>query len=122
MKDQRIPLLRRALDALLDSLEATMRVKGWKGTEDAPEPLRKSADRLLERLGSADRLAAISVRDEQDMKRVAAMTSAIRRLDAAYVAFHQATKTAPANTDTAIATLREEVDLVKEGNDAWSAP
>ncbi len=121
MKDQRIPLLRRSLEALVDSLEATVRMKGWTGPEEVPEPVRASAVRLIERLRSADRLAAISVRDAEDARRVAAMTAAIKRLDAAYLTFRQATERAPTSVDAAVTALREEIDLVKEGNSAWSA-
>jgi hypothetical protein len=121
MKDQRIPVLRRALDALLDSLDATLRLRAWSGPEEIPEPLRASADRLVERLRSADRLASLSVRDEQDAKRVEAMTGAIKRLDVAYVTFRQTVERAPTTVNAAISALREEIDLVKEGNDAWSA-
>jgi len=120
MRDQRVPLIRRALDGLLDSLEATLRMSGWAGPEEVPEPLRASAGRLIERLGFADRFAGISVRDERDAKSVEAMRTAIRRLDAAYVAFHQAVERAPASGALAGAALQQEIDNVKEGNDAWA--
>ena len=121
MKDQRIPILRRALDALLESLEATLRMKEWNGPEEIPEPIRASAERLVERLRSADRLGAISVRGAEDAKRVEAMTSAIKRLDDAYVSFREAIDRAPSSVVLALATLRAEIDLVKERNDTWSA-
>jgi hypothetical protein len=122
MKDQRIPALRRALDALLESLEATLRVKSWAGSDEIPEPLRKAAERLVERLGAADRLSAFTPRSTaQDAERVQAMSAAIRRLDAAYVSFRQKVERAPTSTEAAVASLREEIDGVKEGNDAWSA-
>ena len=123
MKDQRIPALRRALDALLESLEATLRVRGWVGSDEIPEPLRNKAGRLVERLGAADRLSAFTPRSSAlDAERVQAMSAAIRRLDAAYIAFRQAVERAPASVESALASLREEIDVVKEGNDAWSAP
>src|SRR6185312_4052198 len=118
MKDQRIPALRRALDALLESLEATMRVKGWAGSDEIPDPLRNTAARLVERLGTADRLSAFTPRSSAlDAERVQAMTAAIKRLDAAYVAFRQAVERTPASLESALASLREEIDGVKEGND-----
>src|ERR1700722_9632720 len=85
MKDQRVPFIRRALDGVLESLEATLRVKRWTGAEEIPAPLQKAATRLVERLGTADRLAATAFRGTpQDVGRVEAMVTAIRRLDAAY--------------------------------------
>jgi hypothetical protein len=123
MKDQRIPALRRALDALLESLEATLRVRSWGGSDEIPEPLRKTAGRLVERLGTADRLSGFTPRSTAlDAERVQAMSAAIRRLDAAYVAFRHAVERAPTSAESALASLREEVDGVKEGNEAWSAP
>jgi len=121
MKDQRIPLLRRALDAVLDSLDATLRMREWSGPEEVPEPLRASAARLIERLGSAVRLSAISVRGDIDARRVEAMTTAVKRLDSAYVAFREAIDRAPTSMEAALAKLRQEVDLVKEDNEGWAA-
>jgi hypothetical protein len=122
MKDQRIPALRRALDALLESIEATLRVKSWAGSDEIPEPLRNTAERLIERLGTADRLSSFTPRSGAlEAERVQAMSAAIRRIDAAYVAFREALERAPASAESALASLREEIDIVKEGNDAWSA-
>jgi hypothetical protein len=123
MKDQRIPALRRALDALLESLEATLRVKSWAGSDDIPEPLRNAAGRLIERFGAADRMSGFTPRSTAlEAARVQAMSAAIRRLDVAYVAFRQALERAPARAESALSSLRHEIDVVKEGNDAWSAP
>jgi hypothetical protein len=122
MKDQRIPVLRRALDSLLESFEATLRVKTWAGPEEIPEPLRKAAARLVERLRTADKLSAFTPRSSAlDAEGVQAMGAAVRRLDEAYVAFHRAIERAPTSAESALASLREEIDVVKEGNGAWSA-
>jgi hypothetical protein len=123
MKDQRIPSLRRALDAVIASLEATLRVRSWAGPEEIPQPLRGSAERLVERLRTADRLSAFTPNPTgPDGARVQAMSAAIQRLDAAYVTFRRSAERAPASVESAIASLRDEIDVVKEGNDAWSAP
>ena len=122
MKDQRVPFIRRALDGVLESLEATLRVKRWTGAEEIPEPLKKAALRLVERLGTADRLAATAFRGTpQDVGRVEAMVSAIRRLDAAYVAFRQALDRKPDDLEAAAVALTEEIDHVKSGVDHWAA-
>lgn len=123
MKDQRIPGLRRALDALLLSLEATLRVRGWAGPDEIPEPLRSAAGRLIERLQTADRLSGFTPSTSGlDTARVRAMSSAVRRLDAAYVAFRRSVEHTPASVETAMTSLRDEIDVVKGGHDAWSAP
>lgn len=123
MKDQRVPFIRRALDGVLESLEATLRVKRWTAAEDIPEPLKKAATRLVERLGTADRLAATAFRGTpQDVGRVEAMVTAIRRLDAAYVAFRQSLDRKPDDLEAAAVALTEEgIDHVKSGVNHWAA-
>jgi hypothetical protein len=122
MKDQRVPFIRRALDGVLESLEATLRVKRWTGAEEIPAPLQKAATRLVERLGTADRLAATAFRGTpQDVGRVEAMVTAIRRLDAAYVAFRQSLERKPDDLEAAAIALTEEIDHVKSGVDHWAA-
>jgi hypothetical protein len=122
MKDQRVPFIRRALDGVLESLEATLRVKRWTGAEEIPAPLQKAATRLVERLGTADRLAATAFRGTpQDVGRVEAMVTAIRRLDAAYVAFRQSLERKPDDLEAAAVALTEEIDHVKSGIDHWAA-
>ncbi len=122
MKDQRVPFIRRALDGVLESLEATLRVRRWTGSEEIPEPLKKAALRLVERLGTADRLAATAFRGTpQDVGRVEAMVAAIRRLDAAYVAFRQSLDRKPDDLEAAAVALTEEIDHVKSGIDHWAA-
>ena len=58
-KDPRIVTFRGALESLIESLDATVRIARWEaGGESIPEPLRHSAAQLQDRLGSANRLAA----------------------------------------------------------------
>jgi hypothetical protein len=122
MKDQRVPFIRRALDGVLESLEATLRVRRWTGVEEIPEPLKKAAMRLVERLGTADRLAATAFRGTpQDVGRVEAMVAAIKRLDAAYVTFRQALERKPEELELAAIALTEEIDHVKSGIEQWAA-
>jgi hypothetical protein len=114
MKDQRIPFMRKTIDSLVESLEATLRVKRWTGAEEIPEPLKKSADRLVERLTAADRLTSNTFRGTpQDLARVETMGAAIKRLDAAYVAFRQAVERTPTAVEAAAIALTEEIDQVK---------
>jgi len=123
MKDQRLPIIRRTLDGIVESLEATLRVKRWTGAEEVPEPLKRAAARLVERLGAADRVASSSFRGTpQDVGRVTAMVGAMKRLDAAYVSFRQAVERTPTDVESAATVLAEEIDHVKSGMDDWAAP
>lgn len=114
MKDARVTTFRNALEGLIESLDATVRVTRWSEVESVPEPLKESASRLLARLGTADRLAAASFTGTvADVARVAAMRTAMRRLDAAYVAYRQQLTAPTADRDRAATTLGAEIDEVK---------
>ena len=122
MKDQRIPFIRKTLDSLLESLEATLRVRRWTGADSIPEPLKLQADKLLDRLGAADRLAASAFRGTPaDMTRVESMLAAMRRLDAAYVAYRARVEKSPADKEEAAVQLDEAIGEVKGGSDNWAS-
>lgn len=114
MNDQRIGYLRDVLTALLDSLEAVTRLARWHGSEPAPEPLRESASKLVERFGTANRLAAGKFtgppRIVETMNRV---SSGIQQLDMAYVRYRQRAEAAPAERAEATAALEAEIEDVK---------
>lgn len=119
MKDERVTFFRKALEALLESLDATVRVVGG-GDETIPE-LKESASRLVARLGTADRLAASSFAgNASDVVRVNAMRGAMRRLDAAYVTYRQAIETRPDERALAATTLGSVFDEVKADTRCWA--
>ncbi len=114
MKDERIKLFRTALEGLLESLDATVRVNRWTGAESIPEPLMESASRLMERLGTADRLAASTFNGSpNDNARVKVICASLRRLDAAYVAYRQRFEAEPSARELAATTLNAELDEVR---------
>jgi hypothetical protein len=114
MKDARVATFRNALEGLIESLDATVRVTRWSEGEGVPEPLKESASRLLSRLGTADRLAAASFTGTvADVARVSAMRNAMRRLDAAYVNYRQQLTGLPNERDHAASALGAEIDEVK---------
>ena len=114
MKDARVTTFRKALEELIDSLDATIRVARWADGESIPDPLKESSSRLLARLGTAHRLAAASFSGTvADVARVSAMRAAMRRLDAAYVAYRQLAAGTPKDRDRAAAALSVELDEVK---------
>src|SRR5258708_9573871 len=89
-KDPRIVMFRTALEALLESLDAIVRIARWPqgGDEAIPEPLHKSASQLVARLGAAGRLASGKfVGAPGVVASSAAIRSAVRDLDTAYVAY-----------------------------------
>jgi hypothetical protein len=120
MKDSRPLLLRRALDALIDSLDATVRVHRWTGVEAIPEPLVQSASMLLPRLGAADRLLLRKfVGAASDETRMDAMSAAIRRLDGAYVEYRKRVADRPIEREVAATALDAEICDVKAAASNW---
>lgn len=120
MKDERVAFFRKALEGLLESLDATVRVTRWSGAEVIPDPLQESAGRLVNRLGTADRLATSQFKGSiADVARVNAMTEAMRRLDTAYVAFRHRLEVKPGDSDVAALALHAELDEVKADARSW---
>ena len=113
-------IFRRTLDELIESLDATVRVSRWVGSEEAPAPLHESASRLVARLGTADRLGSAKFSGSvADAARVTAMVSAMRRLDTAYVAFRAQLQSGPSDREVAAVALGAELDEVK-ASAAWA--
>jgi len=120
MKDQRIVYFRQALQALLESLDATARISRWDSTETAPEPLAQSAAQLGERLTAANRLATGKfVGAQQVVASLNGMSEAVRRLDAAYVQYRERIGAKPTETDAAAMALDAEIGSVKEEAERW---
>src|SRR3954470_17790723 len=121
MKDQRIAYVRGALEALVESLDATARISRWEGTESAPEPLRQSAAKLTERLGVANRLASGKfVGATQVVASLTGMSGAIRRLDSAYVQYRHRIDAKPTERDEAAVALDAEIGSVKAEVERWA--
>jgi hypothetical protein len=114
MRDQRVPVFRRTIEALVESLEATARLSRWDATEPTPEPLRQSAAKLGARLDAANRLASGQfVGAKQVVLSLTVMSGAIQRLDAAYVQYRARIETQPADRDEAAVVLDAEIGSVK---------
>jgi hypothetical protein len=113
MKDARFTFFSRTLEDLLESLDATLRVKGWTGEASTPPALQESASRLLARLGTADRLTSKGLKGSQaDLVQVTVMLDAMRRLDTAYVAYCRRLQT-PAERGGAATALGTEIHEVR---------
>jgi hypothetical protein len=114
MKDHRIPNLRRKLEELMESLDATARLSRWDSQDAAPEPLRESAAKLNERLGAANQLAAGNFAGPaQVVASLTSMSGAIKRLDTAYLQYRTRVDATPSERDAAGIALDEELGGVK---------
>ena len=80
MKDQRIKVFRGALEGLIESLDALVRVSRWSEPDPPPDPLRSAASKLMDRLGTAGRLSSGTfVGTPADTNKVEAMITTMRR-------------------------------------------
>lgn len=114
MKDKRILVFRKALEELVDSLDATLRVASWDAAEQVPEPLKDSASRLVARLGTANRLATgIFSGTVADKARVIALTDAMRRLESAYLGYRSKNGSVARSSEGSGAELQAVLDEVK---------
>jgi hypothetical protein len=120
MKDNRIKAFQKAIEALLESLDAYVRVERWSEPGEVPEPLKTAAAQLTDRLAMADRLVSgVFVGTPTDSNKVTAMCSAMRRLDAAFVTCRRQVERDPARGAIAWATLEAEIGEVRGSHDEW---
>jgi hypothetical protein len=116
MKDARVAAFRSALESLMTSMDATVRIARWtEGTESIPAPLKKAVAALDDRLEAARKLADSKVVGApQVTARIQAMTSCIRRLDEAYEAYRQEITAAPGTEAEAALALDVAIADVKD--------
>ncbi len=121
MKDQRVTYLRGVLESLLESLDATVRIARWSGTESVPEPLEKSASQLLDRLGTANRLASGRfVGSPVVVSLMTTISGAIQRLDLAFVQYRRKMEGSQTSKDEAANALDAEIGAVKQDAHRWA--
>jgi hypothetical protein len=121
MNDQRIASFRKALEALVESLDATARLSRWDGTESAPEPLEQSAAKLPERLRAANQLAADKFSGAPPVVNLlTGMSAAIKRLDEAYIQYRHRIDAQPAELEQAAVALDAEIGSVKAEAERWN--
>jgi hypothetical protein len=118
-KDPRIVTFRGALESLIESLDATLRIARWEaGGEPIPEPLRHSAAQLQDRLGSANRLAAGRFVGAPAVVATSdAIKEAVRDLDAAFVAYRK--RAEGGQREEAVIELDGEVGRIKLDAHRW---
>ena len=121
MNDLRVTAFRKALNALVESLDATVRVARWPGPEAIPAPLQNSASKLLDHLGSANRFAADRyVGPPPVVGCMTAMSAATKLLDAAYVEYRRHLDGSSEDVERAAMDLDHEIDAVKATSGQWS--
>ena len=120
--DPRIVTFRGALESLIESLDATVRIARWPSGdgEPIPEPLQRSAAQLQDRLGSATRLAAGRFVGAPAMVNTSdAIKEAVQELDAAFLAYRKRLEGAPSDRDEAAIVLDGVVGRVKLEAHRW---
>jgi hypothetical protein len=118
--DARVTQVRRVLEALLESLDATVWLSRRQEGEAVPEPVEQSAAQLVDRLGAANRLAAGKfVGPPAFVATTTAIGDAIRQLDAAFVAYRQHLDRAPSECGEAAIALDAEIGRIKLDAGRW---
>ncbi|HVH46153.1 MAG TPA: hypothetical protein VM925_27575 [Labilithrix sp.] len=121
MKEHRMQVFRSAIEGLIESLEAVIRLSRWDEAEAKPEPLVSSAGKLLERLGTADRLSSAKFHGTPtEMNKVGAMCAVLKRLDVAYLAYRQQIDAPQAGASTSDAVAALETELASLDSAAWT--
>ncbi len=121
MKDRRVVVLRTALEALLESLDATLRTSSWPGSEVVPEPLKLASAALLDRLGTANRLAHGKFTGPSIVvAALDAICSGIRRLDASFVEYRKSMTGNAEQKEAGASSLRLEIESVRSESSRWS--
>jgi hypothetical protein len=121
MNDRRVAAIREALEVLLDSIDATSRLKRWDASDSFPESMRQSATQLDQRLEAANKLAASSyVGNTLVVSRLNGISDAIRRLDRACTDFRVRIAQDPTQLSAALDAMDAEVDEVKNESERWT--
>jgi hypothetical protein len=121
-KDPRIVVFRTALESLLESLDAIVRIARWQpeGDQAIPEPLHKSASQLVARLGAATRLASGKFVGAPALVASSdAIRGAVRDLDTAYVAYRKEVGSVLAQKGEAALALDAELGRIKLDSLHW---
>lgn len=121
MNDRRVAAIREALELLLESIDATCRLKRWDATDSFPESMRQSASQLDARLAAANKLAGGSyVGNALVVARLNGLSDAIRRVDRAYSDYLARVDGTPEHLAAALEALGAEVDEVKMASERWT--
>jgi hypothetical protein len=121
MNDRRVSMIREALELLLESIDATSRLKRWDATDPIPASLKQSAAKLDEHLAAANKLASTGyVGNTLVLARLNGISDAIRRLDRACTDYRARIAETPEQLAAALDAMDAEVDEVKNASERWT--
>ena len=120
MNDARVKSLKNNLSALLDSLDASVRIERWDASNEAvPEPLIRLASQLGASLGATRELAGTAFKSAgADAAKLAGMRAAAARLTKSYENY-EATRVNPQAHLSAAQSLEEEIGKIRQEAEAW---
>src|SRR5512145_2122410 len=120
MNDRRVSAHRDALEALMDSVSATLRIERWDDADSVPESLQQRARLLEERLATATKLVATTYTGSPlVVSRLNGLSAAIQRLARACADFRDRMSRDPKQSEVALEVLNFEFDEVRSGSDRW---
>lgn len=121
MKDKRVAARRGALESLLESLDATVRIVRWNGAEHVPEPLQAAAEQVGDRLGRAKRAFSEKFFGAPVLvTAIKKMGDAVGRLEVAYDAYHARVEASPSQREDAASALDQEIGEVRADAHEWA--
>lgn len=115
MNDRRVNAIRNALEAFVESTDATSRLARWGEGDPIPDSLRVAAAQLQANKKAADELAQGSVSGTPAIvHRLTVTSSAIKSLSTAYQEFLACTGEAGADLSAALSNLDDAIDSARE--------
>jgi len=120
VNDRRVAAIRSALELVVESLDAATRIARWDNSDPIPDSLRQSSAQLAANMKAADKLAQGSYSGTPAVvTRLSGISSAIRRLSAAYTTFQERNCSTPEEQTNALVTLDADVDDVRSQLRDW---
>jgi hypothetical protein len=115
MNDRRVNAIRNALEALIESVDATSRIARWGQQDPVPDSLRQAAERLEANRKTANGLTLDNaIGTPAIVHRLSALTGAVRSLSAAYDEFLGRKLDPTINISVALENLDAEIDNANE--------
>jgi len=115
MNDRRVAAIRSALEALIESIDATTRIARWDLAEPVPDSLRAAAAQLEANLTLANKLVQGNFSGTPAVtSRLVGTSSAIRQLTSAYDEFRNRNCSSKEENSEALAALDAAIDRARE--------
>jgi hypothetical protein len=115
MNDRRVAAIRSALEALIESIDATTRIARWDMAEPVPDSLRAAASQLDSNLALANKLVQGNFSGTPAVtSRLVGTSAAIRQLTQAYDEFRSQNCSSKEEKWDALASLDAAIDRARE--------